>query len=186
MRVSTRYFNAKRIIKLALLWTLVVPTVALFASIAAYDVAKFLPHRQQFDDIIAHASPEDVLPNDVFMRVTRVVDGEGATTRTVARALLTSSYPDRVPTSWHLDYALWNLLVALHLPSEQIEALYRISAVPGGCNSLSLNMFGTPLSELNQEQLMSVAVVIRSPKRYLGRPDLIDELSRSCGRRCKE
>jgi len=167
--------SAGRKLGLALLGALLIPTVALLAALAAYDIALFLPHRQPFKEIVAKASAGDVLANPAFTRATQSVDGEDAVTLMVARRLLASTYPDRPPLAWQLELVLWRLLVAVHLSSTEIEALYRILAVPGGCNSLSMQMFGIPLGELDDEQLMKVAVVIRSPRRYMHRPDLINE-----------
>ncbi len=180
--------TAKRKIRLALLGCVVMPTAALLAAVAVYDIRVFLPHRQQFSEILASASAGDLAPNPAFTRATQSVDGNDAATLMVARRLLTNAYPDRPPVAWHLDVALWRLLVDLHLPSAQIEALYRILAVQGGCNGLAMQMFGSPLSELDDEQHMRVAVVIRSPGRYLHRPELVDEhlrrLRDNAGARC--
>ncbi|MEE1924114.1 hypothetical protein V0R50_20190 [Pseudomonas sp. 148P] len=167
--------TAKRKIGLALLGCLVMPAAALLAAVAVYDIRVFLPHRQQFNEILASASAGDLAPNPAFIRTTQSVDGNDAITLMVTRRLLTNAYPDRPPVSWYLDLALWRLLVDLHLASGEIEVLYRVLAVPGGCNGLSMQMFGSPLSQLDDEQLMRVAVVIRSPNRYLHRPELVDE-----------
>lgn len=162
-------------IRRALSVFLVMPVAVLVAAMAVYDVTVFLPHRQQINEIIDNASTADRTPTRAFMSATQAVDGADAIPLRVAHRLLIRAYPQRPPLLWHLDFALWKFLVALHVPAAQVEALYCILVVEGGCNQLATQLVGKPLSALSDEELIRMAVVIRSPQRYMDRPDRVSE-----------
>ena len=80
--------------------------------------------------------------------------------------------------NWHINNALWVLLLPLHYNEQQIFGLW-CSLVPNGhgcgLNEVAVIRYGKNLDALDLEQLATLIVLARSPVHFANRPDLLNE-----------
>lgn len=131
------------------------------------------PSDADIEGILVKADPEDKAPPQDFVRLVETAHSKGvSTTALVARELLNIYAPDdkRGALKWQVDYFLWDLLVKLRVPHEDLSGLYCSLAFNGegkGVNALSGRVFSKPLSELSQEEMATLALMLRSPHQFL-------------------
>lgn len=132
--------------------------------------------------VLVKADPEDKAPPQDFVRLVEMANLKGvSTTALVARELLNiyAPNPKRGALKWQVDYFLWDFFVRLKVPHEELPGLYCSLAFNGegkGVNALSVRVFSKPLSELSQEEMATLALMLRSPRLVLqGRSVSTDE-----------
>lgn len=157
--------------------------ISLFCSgILLYDALYFLPHRTEIAHLLSQSDPEDRNPSEILKPLIDASHQDTAPpSAEVARGLLNMLTPstNQRALNWQIDFALWNFLVQLHIPKEQIYGLYCALAFNGlghGANQLSKRIFSKPLSELSDEESASLILILRSPKQYRARQDSLNEL----------
>lgn len=153
--------------------TIVVLLVAAVAAFAAYDVWVFQPQRVRIDALLQGAPAEDRAPPALIRRYVLAAHESGAPpSSSVARMLLA-----RLEVShghgmlgWHMHELLWDLLVRLHLPQDEILGLYATLSYNGaghGLSQLSQRLYARPLSALSEPEAATVVAVLWSPPTYL-------------------
>ena len=143
------------------------------AIVCIYDILYFNPYRAQIENLLTKANPEDRNPPNNISLLIKIAHKKSPSAATiVARNLLfkLTNTSKKNMLTWHLSYAMWALLVRLHLPDDRISALYCVLAYNGqdyGANELSNRLFLKPLSQLSDKESATLIAILWSPSDYL-------------------
>jgi hypothetical protein len=166
----------KQLSKALLLIVLVLLLVPFFIA-GTYDAFVFQPHRNDIAQLLVEADTQDRNPPDIIHRLIYASHLGGSPTTPVARGLLVRFLPEAKQhggmLGWHFRFALWDVLVRLHLSHEEVIGLYSTLVYNGqghGINALALRMYGKPLSQLSEEEAATVVAVSWAPMVYLKSP----------------
>jgi hypothetical protein len=143
---------------------------ALALAFLCYDHLAFQPRRAEIDALITSAHPLDRHPPAALLDLLRV-DLDGNLSSLAARQVLDSlNAVPRGNLAWQTKWALWWMLVRLHLsPDEQIAVVCSRTFFGKGIvgfQSAARGIFGRDLDELNELELAALVVHSRWPSRY--------------------
>ncbi len=131
--------------------------------------------------ILTQAQRLDREPPELARRLAIVASGGWVQIKSYAVLSLRSKFGKAHGHSmlnWHINNALWVLLLPLHYNEQQIFGLW-CSLVPNGygcgLNEVAVMRYGKNLNALDLEQLATLIVLARSPVRFANRPDLLNE-----------
>lgn len=153
-----------------LLVSLAAVPLLLLTAFVAYDLLAFQPYRSNISALIEGAAPEDRMPPAPAAALLRI-SLQGHTSPYAARLLLVNLH--LVPTrtlAWQRTWALWSILVCLHLTENERTAVIASLAPTGpgrkGLSATARSLYGRALSELSLGEQASVVVATEFGASY--------------------
>jgi hypothetical protein len=140
-----------------------IPAVALLS----YDLIAIRPHLAEIEQMLRQAPTQDADPP---LLIRRLIDANSGSPTPYATRLALSRVPKGTSsTHWHMRYALWQLLLPLHLGKSQMYGLYATLAPNGtdvGLSALAQREFGQSLDTLSPAQAAAVVATTHGPGFY--------------------
>jgi hypothetical protein len=160
---------AKRILSVTL-GLIAVVAVALTSPFVEH-VIRFESHQSEIAQLIDHAAPgEQALPTSVH---ELLLFSLGRRTASYAALLLLGQFddePHRGMMGWHVKYATWSWLVALHFTErERLTVIAHLTYTGDGrygLDNTAHSLFGHSLADASPTEAVTLVMLSRSPSLH--------------------
>jgi hypothetical protein len=158
----------KKVLIISLIMILGLPLLGIATSYCIF----FLPHLSELHVIEKEGAAIVFSAPPILYQIAVAAESkEGIRTYAMKQACWyvgCKEKPQRM-LAWHFNGALYLISSYLHFSDEQVFSLWTYYAPyerGRGLGNAALNYYEKPLSELNEQQLASLVVAVRSPSRY--------------------
>lgn len=155
--------------------------VGMLLAILIYNVFIFQQYYPDIQSYIQSAHPLEKSPPQALMNAALLVEGKNGIRNMISRKLLFQfgRNTQRMLT-WHVEYALWSLLVGLYVPDNEEMTLW-CSFLPYkhgmGINNSANFYYGRNIDQLRIEELMTLIVRSKAPFYFTQYPDELKKVT---------
>lgn len=163
-------------------WSVAIVVLVPLLAFFYYDLTEFQPRKDEIAQLIAAAPPGERSPPEMLRRL-HLTEYRGDLSWGAARMLMYKlDVPDewRGGMDWQMNWALWWLLVRVHLSeNEQLTILCSTTFMGRqsyGFEAGAQAYFHRPLDQLADEELATLVVIARWPSRW-SQPEKLDDIA---------
>jgi hypothetical protein len=140
----------------------------LIVALLTYDVIAVRPHLAQIESVLNKANQEDASPPQL---IRDLIDANAGTPTTHATQLVIwPLYADLSQGQSHIRYALWRVLLPMHLNKPQMYGIYAslsFNGIDRGLSNFAQREYGKSLSQLTPIEAATTVAMTQSPSAYV-------------------
>jgi len=167
----------KKILKINLI-ALRIGVCVLILSITAYDLFVFKSYRLHIESIIQGSHSFYKKPSKALLEIATITEGKRFKSYVAQMSLIRFGRNIHDMLKWHIEYALWVLLLGIHFDNDEIFTLWCYFAPyekGTGLNESANFYYGRAIEQLNEKEIALIIAMIKAPSYYKDHPKKLEE-----------